>query len=112
MIRLLFDENLSFKRSVRVQDIFPESKHVRDFGMEQVVDTVIWEKAKRDHFVIITNDSDFNDLSIMRGFPPYIVWLRIGNSRLDEIESVIRNNQLLIRQWVLDKRYGIIEIHG
>jgi len=34
-MKLLFDENLSFKLRARLQDVFPGSQHIRDIGMEQ-----------------------------------------------------------------------------
>jgi len=66
-MKLLFDENLSFKLRAKMQDVFPGSKHVRDLGLEQVDDIEIWEFAKHENFVIVTKDADFNDLSVMKG---------------------------------------------
>ncbi len=41
-MKLLFDENLSFKLRAKMQDTFPGSKHVRDLGLEEVDDIEIW----------------------------------------------------------------------
>jgi len=109
-MKLLFDENLSFKLRARLQDIFPGSQHVRDIGMEQASDAEIWEVAKREEFVIVTKDVDFNDLSVIRGHPPYIVWFRTGNSRVSQIEASIRLHQTTIEDSVSEGKYGIIEI--
>jgi len=87
-MKLLFDENLSFKLCAKMQDVFPGSKHVRDLGLEQAEDIEIWEFSKNKNFVIVTKDADFNDLSVMWGYPPYIVWLRTGNTRVRQIESI------------------------
>jgi len=109
-MKLLFDENLSFKLRARLQDVFLGSQHVRDIGMEQVGDAEIWEFAKREGFVIVTKDADFNDMSVMRGHPPYIVWLRTGNSRVSQIEASIRLHQDIIEESVHEGKFGIIEI--
>jgi predicted nuclease of predicted toxin-antitoxin system len=58
-MKLLFDENLSFKLRAKMQDVFPGSKHVRDLGLEQVEDIEIWEFSKNENFVIVTKDADF-----------------------------------------------------
>jgi len=109
-MKLLFDENLSFKLRAKMQDVFPGSKHVRDLGLEQVDDIEIWNFSKNENFVIVTKDADFNDLSVMKGYPPYIVWLRIGNSRVKEIEKVLRSYQDRIEESVGEGKYGIVEI--
>ncbi|MBN4073518.1 DUF5615 family PIN-like protein [Mariprofundus ferrooxydans] len=109
-MKLLFDENLSFKLRARLQDIFPGSQHVRDLGMEQASDAEIWKHAKRENFVIVTKDADFNDMSVMQGHPPYIVWFRTGNSRVSQIEASIRLHQTTIAASVREGKFGIIEI--
>ncbi len=109
-MKLLFDENFSFKLCAKTQDVFPGSQHVRDLGLEQATDLRIWEFAKRENFVIVTQDADFNDLSVIRGCPPYIVWLRVGNFRVSQIESLIKMHQIDIEEFVSAEKIGIIEI--
>jgi len=109
-MKLLFDENLSFKLRARVQDIFPGSQHVCGLDLEQSHDLDIWNFAKREGYVIVTKDADFNDLSVMRGFPPYVVWLRIGNTRVVQIEAVLRSHQEYLEKLVRDGNVGMIEI--
>jgi predicted nuclease of predicted toxin-antitoxin system len=49
----------------------------------------IWQFAKQNGFTIVTFDADFFDLSILRGFPPKVVWLRTGNLTTSEIAELI-----------------------
>jgi predicted nuclease of predicted toxin-antitoxin system len=63
-MKLLFDENLSYKLCHRLEDIYPGSQHVENLGFEQVDDIKIWSFAKHENFIIVTKDSDFNDISI------------------------------------------------
>jgi len=109
-MKLLFDENLSFKLCAKIQDIFPGSQHIRDLGLEQADDLEIWALAKSGSFVIVTKDSDFNDLSVIRGYPPYVIWLRTGNSRISQIEALIRSHQTDIEESVSAEKIVIIEI--
>ena len=60
--------------------------------------------------IIVTQDSDFNDMSIINGFPPYVVWLKTGNSRIFEIENTLRTNSIKIRELFENQLLGIIEI--
>ena len=44
-MKLLFDENLSSKLSNRLNDLFPNSLHVRDVGMKATIDPIVWDYA-------------------------------------------------------------------
>lgn len=78
-MRLLFDQNLSPLLVGRLWDLFPDSVHVRDVGLKDADDREVWSFASKRAFIIATKDSDFNDLSFLHGFPPFVVWLNIGN---------------------------------
>ena len=77
-MKLLFDHHLSFRLKQRLADIYPGSSHVLDYELDHALDAVIWEFARTNGFIIVTKDSDFNDLSALRGFPPKIVWIRLN----------------------------------
>lgn len=109
-IKLLFDQNLSYKLCKCLEDIFPESKHTRMLNLAQANDDKIWEHAKKDGYTIVTKDSDFNDISMVKGFPPHIIWLRIGNSRLNVTEQALRENYKSIEVFIKENKYGVIEI--
>ncbi|MCF6172000.1 MAG: DUF5615 family PIN-like protein [Bacteroidales bacterium] len=59
----------------QINDLFPDSKQVREFGRENSTDFEIFEHAKRNDFAIVTFDSDFCDLHILKGFPPKTIWI-------------------------------------
>ena len=50
-MKLLFDENLSSKLSNRLNDLFPNSLHVRDVGMKVTIDPIVWDYAKDNDLV-------------------------------------------------------------
>jgi predicted nuclease of predicted toxin-antitoxin system len=109
-MKLLFDENISFKLCKRLEDIYPNSTHVRYVNLENENDSKIWQFAKNEDYVIVTQDSDFNDMSIINGYPPYVVWLKAGNSRISEIEETLRTNSIKIRELFQNPSLGLIEI--
>jgi predicted nuclease of predicted toxin-antitoxin system len=49
----------------------------------------IWKWAKSNGFSIVTFDSDFVDLSLVFGFPPKVIWLRLGNSSTERIAKTL-----------------------
>ena len=63
-MKLLFDQNLS-RACQACADLYPDSAHVRDSGMRDATDTVIWEYAKASGFVIVSKDSDFQARSLL-----------------------------------------------
>ena len=62
-MRLLFDQNLSPRLDETLQDLYPESLHVRVVGLESADDAVVWQYAKEYDLTIVSKDSDFRQLS-------------------------------------------------
>lgn len=86
-MNLLFDQNLSHRLVRSLAEIFPHSSHVRDIGLGRTDDEAVWQYAAAEGFAIVSKDSDFHQLSFLRGHPPKVVWIRRGNCSTDEIES-------------------------
>ncbi len=90
-MRLLLDENLSHRLVSALEPSFPESAHVRDFGLQSSGDTQIWSLARDKGFAIVSKDDDFNQRCLLRGHPPKVVWVRLGNCSTDELARSIEN---------------------
>jgi len=104
-MKLLFDQNISFRIIEKISNLFPESKQVRQIGLQDCKDSEIWEYAKKNNFVIITFDSDFYDLSMIKGIPPKIIWLRTGNTSTENILSILIKNYDLIKEFIENPDY-------
>jgi predicted nuclease of predicted toxin-antitoxin system len=78
-LKLLLDENLSPRLIAAIGDLYPGSAHVEDCGLVSTSDYLVWDDAAENGFAIVTKDSDFSELSVLRGSPPKVIWLRIGN---------------------------------
>jgi predicted nuclease of predicted toxin-antitoxin system len=107
-MKLLFDHNLSPRLLTRLIDIFPDATHVALLGLERAADPVVWAYAAVNACIIVTKDADFNDLSTLRGFPPKVVWLRIGNCTTSQIESLLRHHQPTILAFGADDQVGTL----
>ena len=90
--------------------MFPDSVHVRDVGLKDADDREVWSFASKRAFIIATKDSDFNDLSFLHGFPPFVVWLNIGNCTTDDVERVLRSNCEFVTALIDSQSVGVIEI--
>ena len=78
-MKLLFDQNLSFKLCRQLADLFPGSSQVRLLGMQEADDHAIWDYAKANGFIIVSHDSDFAETAALHGPDPKVIWLRSGN---------------------------------
>lgn len=79
-MKLLLDENLSRRLVPFLQEAYPESSQVALLGMQQASDLDVWRYAGEQGYVLVTQDADFYDLSLTRGAPPFVLWLRSGNA--------------------------------
>ena len=89
-MKLLFDQNLSPKLAVRLADLFPDSRHVQDLALDSADDTAVWDRARQDGFTVVSKDEDYSHLSVLRGSPPKVLWLLLGNSTTRQVEDAIR----------------------
>jgi len=96
LVKLLLDENLSRKIVPFLNAAYPGSSQVILEGLERADDAEIWQHAKKNDFVIVTKDSDFHELSLLRGAPPKVIWLRFGNtSKATVIHQLIENREAI-----------------
>lgn len=109
-MKLLFDQNLSPKLVKRLADIFPGSSHVLFEGLDCVDDDQIWQHAQLNGFVIVTKDADFNNLSVVRGNPPKVIWLILGNCTTAQVEAIFRSHFDDIEAFEKDPRMGTITL--
>jgi predicted nuclease of predicted toxin-antitoxin system len=107
---LLFDQNISFKVAKKVQDNFPGAKHLSDLRLEGAKDIEVWEFAKNNNYCIVTFDFDFIDISTLKGSPPKIIWLRLGNSTTEKIASRLQSDAKLIKDFLTSEDTAFLEI--
>lgn len=112
-MKLLFDQNISFRVINKIKKIFPEARHVRQLALENSTDKEIWEYAKENNYCIVTFDSDFYDINLIKGYPPKIIWLRFGNRSTNNLIIILIQNFELISEFIINDNYkeiGCLEI--
>lgn len=109
-MKLLFDQNLSPRLVSLLDDVYPESNHVFELGLDQSSDLDVWNFARNCESIIVSKDADFSDLSTVHGFPPKVVWLRLGNCTTENIESALRAKHDALMQLINDSSTGILSI--
>ena len=100
-MKLLFDQNISFRVVSLIQGIFPDARHVKDFDLQHATDRQIWNFAKENGYHIITFDSDFFDMVTLFGHPPKMIWLRAGNTSSQHLAAILTKQAELIKAFLL-----------
>lgn len=109
-MKLLLDQNLSYRLCSRLADLFPDSQQVRGIGMEQADDRAIWGYAKANSFVLVSQDSVFADLAALYGSPPKVIWLRCGNQPTAAVERLLRDHAVDIVAFEQDPSVNCLKI--
>jgi predicted nuclease of predicted toxin-antitoxin system len=110
-MKLLFDQNISFRILKTLPDVFEGSSHVVKEGLKNSSDLEIWEYARLHDFIIVTQDSDFNDLFLLKGFLPKILWFQTGNVGTYELSLILNNRLIEIVDFTRDEGLGCLEIY-
>jgi predicted nuclease of predicted toxin-antitoxin system len=107
-LKLLVDENLPPRLARDIADLFPESIHVSLIGLGSTPDGTLWDYAKAYGFALLTKDKDFANLSLVRGAPPKVILLLIGNCSATELVRLIRHNAIRFSDFENDARRGLL----
>ena len=109
-MKLLLDQNLSPRLVRRLADLFPNSNHVSEVGLDRSLDREVWDYARQHEYIIVTKDVDFSEFSILQGFPPKVIWIRRGNCSTQAIEAILQENFASIQAMNEDAKTGILEL--
>jgi predicted nuclease of predicted toxin-antitoxin system len=107
---LLFDENLAARLVSALADLYPKCTHVRDVGLAGGSDRAIWQYARDRGLVIISKDEDFQQLSVLYGVPPKVIWIRLGNCSTADIIRLLRERRSEIGRFVADPEAAFLAL--
>jgi predicted nuclease of predicted toxin-antitoxin system len=109
-MKLLLDANLSWRLVPTLTKHFGECAHVNKTALPcPAPDTQIWDYAKENGYIIVTQDSDFLHFLNAKGYPPKIVLLRTGNISTKEAEEILLQSKQSIIE-LEQKEFGLLEI--
>ncbi len=78
--------------------------------MKATIDPVVWDYAKEHDLMIVSKDSDMHDLSLVRGNPPKVIWLRLGNCSTTQVEGSLRRDFNAIELFYKDLALSLIAL--
>lgn len=109
-MKLLFDQNLSYQLVRRLADVYPNSGHVRLLGLAQTDDLDIWKFAAREGFTVVSKDADFQQLAMLQGPPPKVIWIRLGNCQADAVEALLRQGLPAVQEFLADQDLAVLAL--
>ena len=101
-MKLLFDQNLSYRLVGQLIAEFPGAAHVRDLGLATSPDPDVWAYAAANGFVIVSKDTDFQQRALLYGHPPKVIWVRLGNCTTAAVEALLRSRLTNIQSFEAD----------
>ncbi|MEH3115016.1 DUF5615 family PIN-like protein [Pedobacter terrae] len=99
-MKLLFDQNISFRIIKLIQLAFPQREQIRKLNLENKSAKEIWTFAGQNDFTIVTFDADFYEFSNLYGDPPKIIWLRTGNNTTISVSQILLAKKELIVEFI------------
>jgi predicted nuclease of predicted toxin-antitoxin system len=66
-----------------------EAHAVRDVGLRDAKDPVIFQAARTAQVVVMTKDSDFVELLERLGPPPQVIWVTCGNTTNARLRNIL-----------------------
>ena len=105
-VKLLLAQNLSYRLVEGLAPLYPDSSHVRMHGLKNAADDTVWDFARQQGFIIVSEDSDFYQRSLLFGSPPKVIWIRRGNCRTETIEQILKVRYSDIEQFYRDQHHS------
>ena len=89
---------------------WPGSTHIELLAMRGASDEAIWKRARDSDLIIVSKDDDFRSLALVRGPPPKVIWLQVGNASTAAVANLLRTNALLINTFSLDPVEALLSL--
>jgi predicted nuclease of predicted toxin-antitoxin system len=105
---LLFDQNLSRLLVGQLAAEYPGSEHVQGAGLLGADDLAVWQHAAAHGLMVVSKDSDFRHLALLRGPPPKVIWLRVGNGPTAAVAALLRARVADVRAFAADPALALL----
>lgn len=78
--------------------------------MKATTDSIVWNYARNNDLIIVSKDVDMQDLSMIRGNPPKVIWLCLGNCSTSQVDNLLRSNFEAIELFYEDKSLSLLAL--
>lgn len=60
--------------------------------------------------MLVTKDEDFHRLAVLRGFPPKVIWIRLGNCATEGVVRLLRSQIAQIVTFLSDPEAAFLAL--
>ena len=78
--------------------------------MLAAADLAIWEYARENGLILVSKDEDFQQLSVLFGPPPKVIWIRLGNCSTDDVIRLLRDRRDAIEAFLQHEEAGFLAL--
>ena len=108
-MKLLLDQNISYKLIKPLSKLYEEVVQVSRLGMGQTTDAMVWQYALTYGYTIVTHDAYFAERNALTGFPIKVIWLRCEDTSTDNLLRVLSENLQAITAFHADASRSCLE---
>lgn len=107
-MKLLFDQNLSHRLAMAVSGVFPEARHVREFGLQRADDDRVWRFALASGYALVSKDADFLHRALLETRPAKCIYLRLGNRPTFCVGELLLRRQSDVLDFLADPALSVL----
>ena len=107
-MKFLVDQNLPPRLAQVLYDRFPGSKHVLHLQLDRSRDRVLWRYAIEHGFALLTQDDDFQQMSMLHGAPPKVVYLANAQGDAAGLAAFVERNLDALSDLVADEEVSLL----
>jgi predicted nuclease of predicted toxin-antitoxin system len=99
-VRFLIDQQLPATLADWFDQKGHPAEHVRDVGLREASDQLIWRYAAEHEAIIVTKDEDFATMRASAEEGPQVLWLRIGNATNRALQAHLNDVWPNVSRWL------------
>ena len=107
-MKLLLDENLSPSLVKTLAETYPETAHVREFGLQSAPDLKVWAHGANHAYTIVRKDADFHHRSLLHDHAPKVIWIRLGNCSTRDIAELLTSRREQVKAFLQSTEHSFL----
>jgi predicted nuclease of predicted toxin-antitoxin system len=109
-MKLLLDQNFSYKLLKPLSKIYEEVAQISRIGMGQTSDSMIWQHALTNEYTIVSRDAYFAEKNALTGYPIKVIWVKCQDISTENILNILTDQYEAIMQFYHDEAKFCLEL--
>lgn len=109
-MKLLLDQNISYKAIKELSKHFGEVGQVGRLGMAQTEDDMVWQYARIHNYTLVTFEPFFKEKNQLFGNAIKVIWLRFSNISTKNVIRILLEKSETIKDFMKNEELSCLEI--